>query len=276
MNGDNVFTASRRGFLKKGSIITCLGVVGSVATSGIAAAGIGEGRVGHYHLNNIRPDGSVQDASPQNNHGMNHGAEVARGGGQVGNAFKFDGDGDHVAVGDVADADGTATLTLAAWINPSATGQGDFLTKNTSGDLSNSSWVFRYDGEGDQKISAHFNDNSDNWTMIRSDSTVSPGAFTHAAVTIDGSTRRLFIDGTEDASDSFSATLDDESAPVIIGAADKSGGGVTNEFDGLLDEVRIYNRALSAAEVTSLASMGGNSSAGGGNGGNGNSGGGPP
>jgi hypothetical protein len=239
-------------------VVTGALVVGGSATAGTAAAGVGNGRVGHYHLNNIRPDGTVEDASPEANHGTNHGATVARGGGQVGNAFYFDGDAAHVDAGDIAGADGTRTVTLAAWLNPETRGQGDFVTKNTSGDRSNSSWVLRYDGTGNQHVSAHFNDDDDNWTVIRSGATVPTGSFTHVAVTLDGNQRRLYVDGELDSADSYAEELDDESAPVVLGAADQSGGGVTNEFTGMLDEVRIYDRALSSQEVASLASMGGN------------------
>lgn len=248
---------SRRDVLRKGTVITGTVLVGGIASIGTAAAGIGEGRIGDYHLNNIRPDGTVTDASPKNNHGTNHGPTVKRGDGQVGNALWFNGAEDHVYVGDVGAADGTDTLTLAAWIHPDTTDQGDFFTKNTSGNESNSSWVFRYSGNGDRTVSAHFNDDSDNWTAIRSESAVPTDSFTHVAVTLDGSTRRLYIDGDEDASDDYSGELDDEDAPVVLGAANQQGGGVTNAFEGMLDEVRMYDRALSADEIESLANMGG-------------------
>lgn len=257
---------TRRGVLKQSALAAGAIVLGSVTGVGTAAAGTGEGRLAHYHLNNIRPDGTVEDASPNDNHGTNHGATVARGDGQVGNALRFDGSSARVEAGDIDGADGTDTLTLAAWFEPAARGQGDFFTKNTSGDRSNSSWVLRYDGQGNRRVSAHFNDADDNWTAIRSAATVPTGSFTHVAVTLDGSERRLYVDGELDSVDDYSATLDDESAPVVLGAADQTGSGVTNAFAGLLDEARIYERALSADEVASLAAMGGGNSAGNGRG----------
>lgn len=101
MSRDNPFTTSRRNVLRKGALITGLSVVGNAATARRAAAGIGEGRVLHYPMNNIRPDGTVKDASPENNHGVNNGATVVRGSGQVGNAFEFDGTDAWVEVPDL-------------------------------------------------------------------------------------------------------------------------------------------------------------------------------
>lgn len=263
--GENQITYSRRSVLKKGAIATGAIVLGGTAVSGTAAAGIGDGRVLDYHLDNINYDRErgeivsnfVHDASPADNDGVWKGdaQDPVVKDGAVGNAFEFKGDGDHVYVGDIEEADGTNTLTLAAWINPTATGQGDFFTKNTSGERSNSSWVFRYDGEGNQTVSAHFNDEEENWTAIRSDASVQTNVFTHVAVTIDGETRTLYLDGSLEKSDDYAARLDDEDAPVVLGAANNAGGGVTNEFVGYLDEVRVYDRALSASEITDLYEM---------------------
>lgn len=127
MNGTNRLTASRRSVLKKGALITGLSVVGSVTASGTAAAGIGEGRVGHYPPNSINPDDTVKDASPEDNDGVVFGdVSVAEGGGKVGNAFEFDGDSDYVEIDD-DESLGVANVTVAAWVKPDGQERFEYL-----------------------------------------------------------------------------------------------------------------------------------------------------
>ena len=77
--------------------------------------------------------------------------------------------------------------------------------------------------------------------------------WTHLSFTFDGSTVKIYFNGVEVASGSLSATLTYSSAPVLLGSnANLSFLGYY--YDGIMDDVRIYNRGLSAAEVALLAS----------------------
>jgi chitodextrinase len=71
------------------------------------------------------------------------------------------------------------------------------------------------------------------------------GQWQHVAVTYDGSTARFFVGGTQVASRPFTANVGD-SDDWRIGAY---GGSPFGFFDGLIDEVRIYDRGLSAAQI---------------------------
>jgi hypothetical protein len=66
------------------------------------------------------------------------------------------------------------------------------------------------------------------------------------AFTYDGTTGRFYVDGTEVASKS--GAFDVTSSDVVIGAKDDGG----NYWDGTLDDVRIYDRVLSASEIQTL------------------------
>jgi hypothetical protein len=68
----------------------------------------------------------------------------------------------------------------------------------------------------------------------------------HVAYTFDGTTRRLFIDGTS----ADMSTMAGETGAVTEGHVGAYG---TQVFAGTVDEIRIYNRALTTAEVTALA-----------------------
>src|SRR5262249_27072353 len=74
--------------------------------------------------------------------------------------------------------------------------------------------------------------------------------WTHLTGMFDGSTYRLYING-ELAGSAAGSPLPPDNAPLMIG-----GSGDCSTFAGLIDEVRIYNRALSQAEIQAIASTG--------------------
>ena len=71
------------------------------------------------------------------------------------------------------------------------------------------------------------------------------GEWSHVAATFDGSTMVFYVDGAETGRGDFSFGSDTE-AHVVFGACYRYG---SNGFNGALDDVRIYNYALSADEV---------------------------
>jgi hypothetical protein len=79
---------------------------------------------------------------------------------------------------------------------------------------------------------------------------ISAGVWYHVVGTYDGSTVRLFINGLLENSTSHSGNLSASTQNNLIG---KSGDAL---FAGQLDDIRIYNRALTAGEVSQLWQIG--------------------
>jgi hypothetical protein len=77
----------------------------------------------------------------------------------------------------------------------------------------------------------------------------------HVAVTVDSSGTILYVDGVLGATSTSTAFFDDVLGldSVLLGANDDSGGGVQWELDGKLSDVRIYDKALSFAQIGFLA-----------------------
>ena len=71
--------------------------------------------------------------------------------------------------------------------------------------------------------------------------------WTHVALTYDGATLRLYVNGVQVASQAQAGSIQTPSTPLRIGGNVPYG----EYFQGLIDEVRVYNRALSAAEIQS-------------------------
>jgi hypothetical protein len=78
------------------------------------------------------------------------------------------------------------------------------------------------------------------------------GQWQHAIFTFDGLTTTIYYDGVHVANGTNFAFGDGMNAPVVIGAGVQGGGC---PFNGALDELRIYNRALTPAEVWYLTKL---------------------
>ena len=71
------------------------------------------------------------------------------------------------------------------------------------------------------------------------------GSWSHLAGTYDGTTMRVAVNGVEVASEAQTGLLDTATSPLRLG-----GNGVWGEyFSGVIDDVRIYDRALTTAEI---------------------------
>ncbi len=81
---------------------------------------------------------------------------------------------------------------------------------------------------------------------VHSNTDLAAGSWHHVAVTYDGATLSLYVDAALARSCSATGSIYASSVPVLIGSLSQS----ANFFDGSIDEVRIYSRALSLQEIT--------------------------
>ena len=97
---------------------------------------------------------------------------------------------------------------------------------------------------------------SDNASSLDSDTAVPVGTWTHVAATFDATTIKVYINGVEVGIKAFAFPLVDSAFdpafPMLIGT------DTTNNrwFDGLIDEVSLYNRALTGAEILAIFNAG--------------------
>ncbi len=87
--------------------------------------------------------------------------------------------------------------------------------------------------------------------LLNSDDQISSGRWYHVAVTMSGTATRFFINGVFDVERIISVTTADGGSAVGVGAGPAGNRGST----GMMDDVRIYNRALTDAEIATLASI---------------------
>ncbi len=180
---------------------------------------------------------SVVDASGGNDGTVQGAGRSAAG--RFGRALSFDGLDDMVTVPDDASLDLSTGMTLEAWVRPAAaTDWRTILFKESGG---GSAYALYANGETDVP-SVYLN----GVTGTLGSTELEPGKWTHLGATYDGAALRLFVNGTQVGSRPFEGDLSASTGPLTFGANNVWG----ERFSGLIDEVRVYNRALSPAELT--------------------------
>ena len=161
--------------------------------------------------------------------------------GKFGTSLSFNGVSDWVTVPDADSLDLTTGMTLEAWVNPAAlSGFTTVMLKERTGGLAYSLYA---SDNSNRPPSGYIRRTSDVGTV---GTTLLPlNAWSHLAATYDAATLRLFVNGVQVASRATTGAIATSTGVLRIG-----GNSVWGEyFKGLIDEVRVYNRALSAAEI---------------------------
>jgi glucose/arabinose dehydrogenase len=184
---------------------------------------------------------SVSDASGTGNGGAITGAAWSTQG-RFGNALQFDGVDDRVVVADAASLDLSPQLTLEAWVRPTLGGGWRTALAKESGDTVAYSLYTNRSSPAVPTTEV----NLDGRLRFANGTAAAPlNAWTHLASTYDGTTIRLYVNGTQVGTTGRTGAMAPSAGPLSIG-----GNGPHGEwFQGLLDEVRVYNRALTAAEI---------------------------
>ena len=160
--------------------------------------------------------------------------------GKYGSALTFDGVNDRVTVADAPSLDLTTALTLEAWVYPtSAGGWRTVLLKETPNGLA----YVLYHGVG-APPSGYLTIGGTEFGVV-GPSALPLNTWTHVAVTYDGATIRLYVNAVQVSSVAATGAVIATANPLSIG-----GNSVWGEwFAGRLDEIRIYNRALTPAQI---------------------------
>jgi hypothetical protein len=197
------------------------------------------GLVAAYHFNDGGGE-TTADASGNGHTGTVTNDATWTASGRFGGAFSFDGFNDRIDVPASAALDLTGGFTLEAWVYPTGSGWQTIILKEAGIFLS----YGLYASGGIAEPSIWINDgNGDDWTT--GTTALAPNAWTHVAATFDGAALTLYVNGVP-----VSRTV--ATRPVVASAGALRIGGNTiwgEHFRGSIDEVRIYNRALSGAEI---------------------------
>ncbi|WP_445475414.1 LamG-like jellyroll fold domain-containing protein [Methanococcoides methylutens] len=202
----------------------------------------GRGLVAYYPF-----DGDVRDYSGNNNHGTPNG-NVAFTAGVVGNsAATFDGKS-HIEVKDSDSLDLTEDFTFAGWLNKKDAGVGGWAVVFSKGDTSslfavNSPYALYHDSNGiyssvrvaGQTITSTAETNFNEWYFV--------------TVTKDGSELKFYINGELKDTKTSAVSIPESDTNLLIGIDPP---GTSEYFRGSMDDLRIYNVALSQSEINAI------------------------
>jgi hypothetical protein len=163
--------------------------------------------------------------------------------GKVGSAYSFAAAQTQALV--VPDStDFRGPVTIAAWVNANPNAGSLSALAKPVGTATDNSWQLEIEGNG----KASFSGGSVHY--LETPTTVSRQAWHHLAGTWDGTTKILYLDGVAVAQVASTSTYDTQS--VFLGV-DENSGAPALYWDGLLDELRVYSRVLTPAEIAALA-----------------------
>ncbi len=161
--------------------------------------------------------------------------------GKWGSAMRFDGIDDYVSAGNDGSLN-AVNVTVAAWVKSSASAQSSYARIVEK--IYATSYYLGMDVSGN-KFKGIFAAPSSPYGYLESTTTMSANTWYYVVATHDGSMDYLYVNGVRESSQANTAALS-SSSPVYIGMYTAYAAG---NFNGAIDEVRIWNRTLSAAEI---------------------------
>jgi hypothetical protein len=257
-NGDNSYHVVTGSGTNVTAVLDGLTITGGNANVGNANVGsdIPAGIISHWKFD--EDQGSIAYDSAGNNHGIVYGAQWTTG--QIDGALYFDGLNDYVMIPNESYFDITDRITLAVWIKVNSLDRG-WQAIITKGD-----WAWRLQRSRENNViefALTWIPPEGGYGNIVGRGNINDGRWHHICGTYDGAHIRLYMDGVEDSASpaAYSGGISTNNYNVLIGENAQLPGRYWN---GLIDDVRIYVRALSAGEVQGLYSMSDNRNYGGG------------
>src|SRR2546428_3325657 len=204
----------------------------------------------------LKFEGNTQDTSGYGNNGVNTGATFVPG--KIGQALSFDGVSNVVNVPNSPSLNfGTAgSFSISLWIKSTQSGAGNagyglIVDHRRNNDGLYSGYSIE-DSSG--SLMGRIRDNLSHDVIVTSTTNVNDGLFHHIAFVVDRSTQteKLYIDNTLQASQSIASVGSIDSAFDIDIGGTTSPNTAVNFYNGIIDQTRIYSKALSPSEIQTL------------------------
>jgi len=173
-------------------------------------------------------------------------------GGKIGGAMLFDGKGDYVHLANESNFDFAGEVTVEAWIKVNQFDK-EWQAIVTKGD---SAWRLQR-----HEVTAAIEfactglqiPSGSQYGGLYGNKAVNDGKWHHVAGVYDGEKMYIYVDGIVDVSQPASGAIATNDHPVFIGENAEMTGRFWN---GLIDDVRVYNYALSEGQITALYNEG--------------------
>ena len=209
----------------------------------------------------LKFEGDAQDSSSSANHGTENDVEYVAG--KNGQAASFDGEEAFIKISDTDSLDTDYVMTIATWINPnSATDpnrtSSTFASKwyTTDAEKNEGDWLLDWYGKTDDSITfgiANYPDiGTENGFLSVTGGVVPKNSWHHIAAIFDNGQIKTYLDGVliheEISVIKYTAKNKYPNDDIFLGQTWTG----SYAYKGLLDDFRLYNRALSEAEIRQL------------------------
>jgi len=208
----------------------------------------------HYKLNDNAANTTVEDTTLYNHDGIaSANTSTFSSVGKIGSAFDFDGT-KYVSVATHEDLTmyDKDEMSVAFWFNLNSveqtTGFPRLLEKE--GGSPRNGWTCTYSSGTTLQAIKFETYNNNNSNQAQTYNTWASGTWYHYCATwTSGGRTNLYLDGAIAGSSAVTQTIGSNAWPMYIGASDST---PNSPFDGKLDDIRIYQRALTSTEITNL------------------------
>jgi hypothetical protein len=225
--------------VKKLFLLTLVAAVTLVVT-GSALADLNEGLVAYYPFS-----GNANDESGMGNNGTVSGALLTTDRtGRPDSAYSFDGLNDYVSITDSSSLDITEAISLVVWIKPRSIADARIISKREGGggyELDLFQEELRFSLNGSIQVRKSLSGKENQWIFIAA-------TWEKSAV---GDKAKVYISEDEAVSGGYKdEPIGTNDGNLLVGSWYSPLG--SDPFDGVIDDIRVYNRALSEDEVRAL------------------------
>ncbi|MBP8016416.1 prepilin-type N-terminal cleavage/methylation domain-containing protein [Candidatus Gracilibacteria bacterium] len=217
-----------------------------VALKNILQKGHVSSLVGYWDMETTTTDGKLADLSGNGNHGTINGTPLMGVDGVIGKAISFDENPESIIIDDKNNIAGSTSHTISCWITTSSVYSSIITKHSTYYDIHvNSKKILARIVPYDNPAKPALN--------IVSSENINDNKWHHVLQTWDSGNLKLFVDGKFQTSGVSSTSIATNVLPIYIGSY--TWGTCPTKCSAataIIDEARIYNRALSESEIQAL------------------------
>jgi len=207
-------------------------------------------------------DGNGKDIAGNSDGVLANGTSFSTG--EVDKAFTLDGINQYVQVGDPVNLKISPSITLDAWVRPAATpplddaalsGIYSIITKWGQSATTDAYGIWLHNPDGNIRLVGGIGIPGVSDHGLRSGGVIPVGVWTHVGMTYDGTTglNVLYVNGVQVTQRIWNGGITTSDLNVLIGKEDSF---LPRYFNGSVDEVEVYNRALTPTELQSIFNAG--------------------